>query len=84
MISSLQDGEAQDAREAADERVHGVGAGGAEAARRPISLPPQRRAQQDPRETVAVSAQFDYVKREGCSEISAAKRRPTQPHFFKS
>ena len=62
-IFFFQDGEAQDAREAADERVHGVGAGGAEAARRPVPLPPQRRAQQDPREAVAVSAQFDLMKR---------------------
>ena len=56
VICFFQDGEAQDAREASDERVHGVGAGGAQEARRSVPQPPQRRAQQDPRETVAVSA----------------------------
>ena len=58
MFISCQDGEAQDPREAADERVHGVGAGGAEEARRPVPQSAQRGAQQDARETVAVSAEF--------------------------
>ena len=51
----FQNGEAQDSREAADERVHGVGAGGQEEAGRPVPEPAQRGAQQNPGKVVAVS-----------------------------
>ena len=51
----FQNGEAQDSREAADERVHGVGAGGQEEAGRPVPELAQRGAQQNTGKVVAVS-----------------------------
>ena len=51
----IEAGQEEDPREEADERVHGVGPGGAEEAGSPVPQPPQRGAQQDPGQALAVS-----------------------------
>ena len=48
-------------REEADERVHGVGPGSAEEAGSPVPQPPQRGAQQDPGQALAVS-RYNFSK----------------------
>lgn len=45
-----------DAREATDERLHGVGAGGQEETSRPVPPTAQRRTQQNSRKTLEVSS----------------------------
>ena len=54
IILSFQDGETQDPREAADERLHGLGSGGQEATGGSVSVAAQCRAEQDVGETVEV------------------------------
>ncbi len=53
-LMMFQDGEEAHSREEADERVHGLGAGGQEEAGRPVPGIAQRRAQQDFRKAVEV------------------------------
>ncbi len=51
-------GQKQASREETDERVYGVGASGAQEARGSVSAPPQRRAQQNSRQTLEVNYVF--------------------------
>ena len=51
----FQAGQEEDPRQEADERVHGVGPGGAQEAGSPVSQSTQRGAQQDPGQALEVS-----------------------------
>ena len=51
----FQAGQEEDPRQEADERVHGVGPGGAQEAWSPVSQSTQRGAQQDPGQALEVS-----------------------------
>ena len=51
----IQAGQEEDPRQEADERVHGVGPGGAQEAGSPVPQPTQRGAQQNTGQTLEVS-----------------------------
>ena len=54
-LSCLQAGQEEDPRQETNERLHGVGSGGAAAAGAPVPQPPQRGAQQDAGQALEVS-----------------------------
>ena len=54
MQMQIESGEEGNSREETDERVHGMGAGSSPSTGRPVPSTPQRRIEQNPRQTVEV------------------------------